>query len=156
VFSDEAEVSVTAKGKRLEPQPWDWPRPRVLLELPDRADSRERIDALRRAGYSIAICAGPTAEGHCPLAGDEGCAAAHDADIVVSGLGLDTAQAREPLAALRTRLPQLPVLVEADAEAAARWPDLIREEQRLEPGIDSAELVSRVNEALGRKPGADA
>jgi hypothetical protein len=150
------ETSMAAKRKALEPQPWDWPRPRVLLELPDRADSRERVDALRRAGYSIAVCPGPTVEGRCPLAGDEGCAVAHEADIVVSSLGLDTAEAREPLAALRTRLPHVPVLVEAGADAAARWPELVPEHERLEPGIDPSELVERVDKALGRKAAADA
>jgi len=136
----------------LEPQPWDWPHPRVLLELPDRAENRERVDALRKAGYSIAVCPGPTAAGHCPLAGDEGCAAAHGADIVVSGLGLDTPAGREPLVALRTHLPNLPVLVEADAETTGRWPGLVREDQRLEPGSAPEELVDRVGKALGKEP----
>ncbi|MGZ4408249.1 MAG: hypothetical protein ACXVY6_05560 [Gaiellaceae bacterium] len=144
------------KSRMLRPQPWDWPRPRVLLELPDGQASSGRIDALRRAGYAVAVCPGPTAEGGCPLAGDEDCAVAHGADIVVSGLGLETAVAREPLAALRRRLPDLPVLVEADAETAARWPDLVREEERLEPGIDPFELVGRVRGALVEEPSASA
>jgi hypothetical protein len=142
------------EGGSLQPQPWDWPRPRVLLELPYRAETRERIDALRRAGYSIAVCPGPTAAGRCPLAGDEGCAAAHGADIVVSGLGLETPEGREPLFALRERMPHLPVLVEAEAEATSRWPELVREDERLEPGVDPAELVERVRRALKAAPGA--
>ena len=136
-------------GRSLQPQPWDWPRPRVLLELPEREDREARVDALCRAGYSIAVCPGPTAAGQCPLAGDEGCAAAHGADIVVSALGLDTPEGLEPLVALRTRLPHLPVLVEADAEASARWPELVREDERLEPGAGPAELVERVRSVLG-------
>lgn len=142
-------------GASLQPQPWEWPHPRVLLELPDRAGNRERIEALRRAGYSIAVCPGPSAAGHCPLASDEGCAAAHGADIVVSALGVDTPEGREPLVALRARLPHLPVLVEADAEATTRWPDLVREDERIEPGAAPAELVDRVGKALGKAaPGA--
>ena len=133
----------------LSPQPWDWPRPRVLLELPEREDREAYADALRRAGYSIAVCPGPAAAGHCPLAGDEGCAAAHGADVVVSALGLDRPEGREPLVALRARLPHLPVLVEADAEAPARWPELVREDERLEPGTAPTELVERVGKALG-------
>lgn len=140
-------------SRPLQPQPWDWPRPRVLLELPERADREARIDALRRAGYSIAVCPGPTAAGHCPLAGDEGCAAAHGADVVVSGLGLDTPEGREPLVALRAHLPHLPVLVEADAEASARWPELVREDERLEPGAEPAELVDRIGRVLEKGAG---
>jgi DNA-binding NarL/FixJ family response regulator len=156
VLREAEAMSMTEEGKALGPQPWDWSRPRVLLEFPDRPDNRARIDALRRAGFAIAVCSGPTAQGHCPLAGDEGCAAAHDADIVVSSLGLETAEGREPLEALRTRLPHVPVLVEADAEVAARWPELVPEDDRLEPGIDPSDLVGRVSDALGRKKASDA
>ena len=140
----------------LAPQPWDWPSPRVLLELPEGQEREARVDALRRAGYSIAVCPGPTAEGHCPLAGDDGCAAAHEADVVVSSLGLDRPEGLEPLMALRTRLPRLPVLVEADADAEALWPDLVRPGERLEPGIEPSELVGRVDSLLGREPAPDA
>ena len=135
----------------LRPQPWDWPGPRVLLEQPYRADTRARVDALRRAGYAVSLCPGPTAEDRCPLAGDEGCAAAHGADVVVSSLGLETPEARESLAALRTRLPRLPVLVEADGDAAARWPELVQERDLLEPVVNPEELVVRVREALERR-----
>lgn len=128
----------------LRPQAWDWPGPRVLLEQPYREDTRARVDALRRAGYAVAICPGPTEEDRCPLGGDEGCAAARSADVVVSSLGLETSEAREALAALHTCLPRRRVLVEADAEAAARWPELVDEEDRLEPGLAPSELVERV------------
>jgi hypothetical protein len=128
----------------------------VLLESPDREENSARIDALRRAGYAVAVCPGPTAESRCPLAGDEGCAVAHGADLVVSSLGLSEVAEREPLAALRTRLPDLPVLVEADAETAARWPDLVPEEERLEPGINPSELVGRVRRALIEESSPDA
>jgi DNA-binding NarL/FixJ family response regulator len=132
----------------LRPQPWDWPGPRVLLEQVYSADTIGRVDALRRAGFAVSVCPGPTAEDRCPLAGDEGCAAAHGADVVVSSLGLETAEAREALAALHARLPRLPVLVEAAAEVAARWPDLVRADDRLEVGIGGDALVERVRLAL--------
>jgi DNA-binding NarL/FixJ family response regulator len=132
----------------LRPQPWDWPGPRVLLEQPYGADSTERVDALRRAGFAVSVCPGPTADDRCPLAGDEGCAAAHGADIVVSSLDLETAEAREALAALHARLPRLPVLVEAAAKTAARWPDLVPADALLEPGISADALVERVRSTL--------
>jgi hypothetical protein len=139
----------------LRPQTWDWPGPRVLLEQPYREDTNARVDALRRAGYAVAVCPGPAGEDRCPLAGDEGCAAAFGADVVVSCIGLETAEAREALAALQTRLPRLRVLVEADAATALRWPQLVRGDDRLEPGIAPSELVERVGAAIARKPGVD-
>jgi DNA-binding NarL/FixJ family response regulator len=139
----------------LRPQAWDWPGPRVLLEQPYREETIARVDALRRAGYAVAVCAGPAAEDRCPLAGDEGCAAAHGADVIVSSLGLETAESREALAALRTRLPRLPVLVEADEAVASRWPELVGQGDRLEPGIAPSELVARVQATLAKEAAHD-
>ncbi|HZC31441.1 MAG TPA: hypothetical protein VE261_07975 [Gaiellaceae bacterium] len=135
----------------MRPEPWAWPGPRVLLEQPYGRETQARVDALRRAGYAVAVCPGPTAEDRCPLAGDEGCAAAHGADIVVSSLGLETAEARDALSALHERLPRMPTLVEADPGASARWPDLVREADRLESGIGADALVDRVGAALERR-----
>ena len=140
-----------ARHEVLRPQAWEWPGPRVLLEERDGKHVHARIDALRRAGFAVGVCFGPTEEDHCPLAGDEGCAAAHGADVVVSSLGLESVEAREALGALRTRLPQLPVLVEADAAAALRWPGLVPRGDRLEPGIGPSELVERVEAAIARE-----
>ena len=142
-----------ARHDVLRPQAWDWPGPRVLLEQSSREEMPARIEALRRAGYAVAVCPGPTAGDRCPLAGDEGCAAAHGADVIVSSLGLESVEAREALAALRTRLPRLPVLVEADAVAASRWPELVREGDRLEPDIAPSELVERVETAIAKGVG---
>src|SRR5581483_9004195 len=99
--------SMAKSTRKLRPQPWDWPHPRVLLELPEGDGNGDRIAALRGAGYSVAVCPGPRDGSHCPLAGDDGCAVADEADIVVSSLGLHRPVARETLAALRKRLPEL-------------------------------------------------
>ena len=139
---------MTRNGATMRPQAWDWPGPRVLLEQPYQADTQAQVDALRRAGYAVAVCPGPAAEDRCPLTGDAGCAAARDADIVVSRLGLERTETRDALTALRTRLPRLPVLVEAEEHTASRWPDLVRTGERLEPGLGPLELVGRVDEAL--------
>lgn len=135
----------------LRPQPWDWPGPRVLLEQEYGRENQARVDALRRAGFAISVCPGPTAEDRCPLAGDEGCAAAYGADVVVSSLGLETPEAREALTALHTRLPRLPILVEIGEETAARWPELVREGDLVEPGINAEALAERVRLALLRR-----
>lgn len=136
----------------LRPQAWEWAGPRVLLEETSYGEeTRARVDALRRAGYAVAVCPGPTAADPCPLAGDEGCAAAHGADVVVSSLGLETSEALTALEALRERLPWLPVLVETDAASAASRPDLVPSDDRIEPGLAPADLVARVDAALGRE-----
>lgn len=142
------------KRESLQPQAWEWEGPRVLLEDPSFGDgTRARVDALRRAGYSVAVCPGPTAGHECPLAGDDGCAAAHGADVVVSSLGLGSEEARAALEALRTRLPGLPVLVEADVASAADRRDIVSAGERIDPGLAPAELVARVDAVLRERRG---
>jgi hypothetical protein len=55
----------------------EWPaqtgKTRVLIENPDRADLWAHADVLRKAGYDVAMCSGPTEAGEqqehatCPL-----------------------------------------------------------------------------------------
>lgn len=116
---------MSVRPPKLSPQPWPWPGPRVLVEHADADRADALVELLRDGGYGVAVCPGPTRADGCPLAGEDGCAAAEGADVVVSCLGLDTAEAREALAALRTRLPTTPLLVEADAADAAEWPELL-------------------------------
>lgn len=140
----------------LSPQPWDWPGPRVLLERPYGVDLTARVDALRRAGYAVAVCPGPTGEDRCPLAHDLGCAAAQGADVVVSSLGFATPAAREALAALRTQLPSVRVLVEADPEDAAAWPELVDGTEILPGPVSPERLVDEVTRLLDRQAGGRA
>lgn len=109
----------------LDPQPWEWRGPRVLIEHADAARADALAASLRQAGYAVAICPGPAPGERCPLAKGDGCAAVVGADLVVSGLGLETPAAREALGALRTQAPRLPIVVEADADEVARWPQLV-------------------------------
>lgn len=154
-LSNGAEMTKGA-ARALAPQPWDWPSPRVLLEQPEGTNVDRRIEALRRAGYAVAICPGPAAEARCPLAGDEGCAAAAGADVVVSSLGQETAQAREALAALRERLPGRPLLIEADGNAGGRWPELLAGCELLAVGATPAQLAARIGGLLKRQAGVGA
>jgi hypothetical protein len=107
----------------LNPQPWRWNHPRVLVEHPDETLGMEIASGLRYAGYAVAICPGPRGHARCPLTGPAGCAPAHDADLVVSSLGFEQDHARQILHELRTRYPETPLLVEvspnADAELRA-------------------------------------
>lgn len=136
------------RESRLSPQPWPWIGPRVLVEQAagDRADAL--VAVLRRAGYAVAVCPGPLAGGRCPLAGEEGCAAAEGADAVVSSLGLQTAEAREALAALRARLPRTPLLVEAGVEDVARWRELVEDCQIVAAPAVPEQLLEAVRAAL--------
>jgi hypothetical protein len=77
--------------------PEDWParsgKARVLIENPDRADLWAHADLLRKAGYDVAMCGGPTddeAEGRtvCPLVAQGHCPLADGADVVVSTTAL--------------------------------------------------------------------
>lgn len=119
-------------------------------------ERRSTHRGVRRAGYAVAICPGPAAEARCPLAGDEGCAAAAGADVVVSSLGQETAQAREALAALRERLPGRPLLIEADGNAGGRWPELLAGCELLAVGATPAQLAARIGGLLKRQAGVGA
>jgi hypothetical protein len=114
--------------------PEEWPeqggKPRVLIENPDRADLWAHADVLRKAGYDVAMCGGPTAGAErapwfrrllrpdpqpqehpertvCPLVTEGHCPLVDGADVVVSTTRL--ADGREILAALSARTS--PVLV---------------------------------------------
>lgn len=134
----------------LRPEPWAWQGRRVLIEQGDEARADALAAALRLAGFAVAVCPGPEAGEHCPLAGDAGCAAAVGAHAVLSGLGLETPEAREALAALRRRVPETPLLVEADAAAVARWPELLEGCDVVAPSATPEELVAAVRTTVER------
>ena len=90
----------------------EWParagKARVLIENPDRADLWAHAELLRKAGYDVAMCAGPTdesAEGQeravCPLVAQGHCPLVDEADVVVSTTALT--DGREIHARLRAR-----------------------------------------------------
>jgi DNA-binding NtrC family response regulator len=135
----------------LNPEPWPWPgRPRVLVESVDESADLRLTSALREAGYGVAVCPGPMEKERCPLAGPEGCAIAHGADVVVSSLGLERAEAREVLQALRARCPDVPLVVEVGAGQDGEWPDLLRGCELVYSPVAPEELVSAVRRALER------
>ena len=111
----------------LSPQPWTWiGSPRVLIEHADETKGMSLAAAVRQAGYTVAVCPGPAQSERCPLTGDEGCEAAHGADLIVTSLGLGTRQSREVFEALRTRCPRTPLVVEVTREETEEWPDLLQ------------------------------
>jgi DNA-binding NtrC family response regulator len=133
----------------LNPEPWPWPgHPRVLVESADESADLRLTSALREAGYGVAVCPGPLETERCPLTGPEGCAIAHGADVVVSSLGLERAEARDVLQALRARCPNVPLVVEVGAGLGSEWPDLLRGCELVYSPVGPEELVAAVRRAL--------
>ena len=137
------------RATRSSPQPWPWPgHPRVLIEHADEAAGLALASGLRQSGYAVAVCPGPEQSDRCPLAGAEGCAIAHGADLIVSSLGLDTAESREVLRALRERCPETPLIVEVAAGQEAELADLVKGCDVIVSPVDPEQLVAKVREAL--------
>lgn len=103
---------------------------------------------LRQAGYAVAVCPGPDETERCPLAGSEGCALAHGADVVVSSLGLDTPRSREVLQALRTRCPEIPLVVEVETGQEDDWPALLDGCELVVSPVRPEQLVDAVRGVL--------
>jgi DNA-binding response OmpR family regulator len=104
--------------------------------------------AVREAGYAVAVCPGPAQPERCPLAGDEGCEAAHGADVIVAGLGLGTPRSREVLEALRARCDGIPLIVEVAADERKRWPELLQGCAVVDSPVTPDELVATVRGVL--------
>ncbi len=134
---------------RLSPQPWPWPgHPRVLIEHADESVGMSLAAGLRHAGYGVAVCPGPGSSERCPLAGDEGCEAAHGADVILAGLGLGTPQSREVLEALRARCAGIPLIVEVATEEKEQWSELLQGCEVVVSPVTSDELVAAVRGVL--------
>jgi hypothetical protein len=133
----------------LKPQTWRWSHPRVLVEHPDDATGLAIASALRYAGYAVAVCPGPHGPGQCPLIGPEGCAPAHDADLVVGCLGYEREAAREVLRELRTRYPDTPLLVEAPSDIDAGLHELLDSCQYLPAPATPEQIVAAVRSLSG-------
>ncbi len=144
-----------ARQSRLNPQPWPWPAPRVLVEHADAEATADVLAALRGDGFAVAVCRGPDHDSRCPLAAGEQCAAAEGADVIVSWLGLATAEAREALAALRRRLPVTPLLVVANPGEAALWPELVGSAAVMEGSASPEQVLTGVR-ALWQEARGDA
>lgn len=83
----------------------DTHRPRLLLEDAHPALQVSDLECFRNAGFDVAVCSGPEAEGECPLVRGEECALASEADIVVFGPDRLTGAGREVLDAFQERFP---------------------------------------------------
>jgi DNA-binding NarL/FixJ family response regulator len=122
----------------------------VLVEHPDEAAGLAIASALRFAGYAVAVCPGPPGRGQCPLTGPEGCAPAHDADLVVCCLGYEREAGQEVLRALRTRHPNIPVLVEAPSDMDADLRALLDGCDHLPAPSTPEQILAAVQSLLGQ------
>ena len=136
--------STKAREGGINPQTWRWSHPRVLVEDPDEEAGLAIASGLRFAGYAVAVCPGPRGHGQCPLTGPAGCAAAHDADLVVGNLGYEREVAREVLGELRTRYPDTPLLLVVPPEIDEDLRRLLDGCYQLPAGATPDEVVAAV------------
>ena len=122
----------------------------MLVEHSDEAAGLEISSALRFAGYAVTVCPGPPGRGQCPLVGPEGCAPAHDADLVVCCLGYERETPREVLRELRTRYPGIPLVVEAPSDADADLRELLDGCEQLPAPATPEQIVAAVQSLLGQ------
>jgi DNA-binding NarL/FixJ family response regulator len=122
----------------------------VLVEHPDEATGLAIASGLRFAGYAVGVCPGPRGHGQCPLTGPAGCAPAHDADLVVCSLGYEREPAREVLRELRTRFPDMPLVVEVPSETDAELRELLDGCRQLPAPATPEQIVEAVRILAGR------
>jgi len=139
-----------ARAVSLSPQPWRWGHPRVLIEHPDEAAGLAIASGLRFAGYAVTVCPGPHGRGQCPLIGPEGCAPAHDADLVVCCLGYEREAAREVLRELRTRYPHMPLVVETPSDLDVDLREQLDGCHQLPAPATPEQIVAAVQSLLGQ------
>lgn len=124
-------------------------QPRVLVESSDAVEQWAMEEALRDAGYEVAVCDGPTVYGSpCPLAQGGGCALAAGADAVVNGFALGVPENRDVIRALQECCPATPVIVEARRHEVDRYADLLDGCQIMPFWVNTAGLLSAVREVL--------
>ena len=127
----------------------------MLIEHPEEAAGLAIASGLRFAGYAVAVCPGPPGRGQCPLTGPEGCAPAHDADLVVCALGYERETAQEVLRELRTRYPHMSLLVEAPSDTDAELRELLDGCHQLPSPATPEQIVAAVQGLLGQATEVD-
>lgn len=127
-------------------------RTRVLVEAAEWRAREQLTTVLREPGYDTLSCPGPEGAGQrCPLAAGDGCRAAEEVDVVVHALHPSDLRNVEALRALRHRLPEVPVVVEASAPDAERRSVELEGCVVVEAPASPAALLEAVSRALGDK-----
>jgi hypothetical protein len=149
--------SLWRHGDRVDRiEPGEWPRragrARVLIEHPDPGTVWAEAEAMRDAGYDVAVCTGPTRESDhtsapvaCPLLVEGRCALVEQADVVVSTT--DLGDSHQLLAALTAR--RTPALVvESTKPALDRGGYELGDATVLEAPVTEGALLDAVADAL--------
>ena len=87
---------------------------RVLVVHHDQDMGDQEADSLRRAGYEVEQCAGPTF-GPCPILHGRPCPAVEQADVLVYDVWAsgDTNTERDLIELLREQHPRIPIVLTA-------------------------------------------
>jgi CheY-like chemotaxis protein len=98
----------------------DWPEgafrgSRIVVECDDPALSDAAASMLGDAGHDVMECAGPDALHRCPLPETGRCALVENGDVVINLLGFGDSDRSRVLSHLRSRYPDIPVVVEFSA-----------------------------------------
>ena len=101
--------------------------------------------ALDDAGYEPLICEGTE---RCPIVAGGDCALVDGADVVVSGFGVTTSDDRELPAAIRSRHPEVPLVVECTEPSSERYPDLVGPSIHLRTPVSKSSVTAAVSAAL--------
>jgi hypothetical protein len=121
----------------------------------DQAVALRYVSALRRAGYSAAICHGPSEavdrSERCVLTTGEPCQLVEGADVVISGLGVGT-EGRAVLEALRRYHPAKPLVVVVAIDELHLYGDLLDGVHVLVDPVEPAELLAAVGDAIEVRP----
>ena len=135
-------------GRQKRPSAWPQrsdDRVRVLLEYPAHSTPSAMAKALDDAGYETLICEGTE---RCPIVAGGDCALVDGADVVVSGFGVTTSDDRELPAAIRSRHPEVPLVVECTEPTSERYPDLVGPSIHLRTPVSKSSVTAAVSAAL--------
>jgi hypothetical protein len=97
-------------------------KPRVLVEEPGAKAGTSNFALFRQAGFDVTTCTGPDADVICPLTRGEPCPLADEADVILFGLDLDSAEVRRILRAHYREHPRTPIVIEG---ASDRYADIV-------------------------------
>lgn len=143
---------IRRRVRTISPGPWPFSRPRVAIEHVDQTVAFEFVATLRRAGYSAAICPGPSDSAdtleRCVLTTGERCLFVDGADVVVSGLGVGTGERRAVLEVLRRHHPHKPLVVAVSPEELHLYGELLDDVHVVIDPVEPAELLGVVEDAV--------
>jgi hypothetical protein len=140
-------------------EPDEWPsragRARVLIEHPDPAALWAEAEAMRDAGYDVAVCTGPTKtfersrlKQACPLLVNGHCSLVEQADVVVTTT--DLGESRSVLAALSERRTP-PLVIESSKSVLDRGGYEIGDATIIEVPVTEETLLAAVSEVLSSR-----